>query len=79
MYEHRQGVATNGARAESRSEQGWGKDPSHNAFGVHSREECEAAAIARGWKPTTRKRWLCPECAKRADAERAKAQAGGAS
>lgn len=27
MDEHRQGVATNGARAESRSEQGWGKDP----------------------------------------------------
>ena len=26
MDEHRQGVATNGARAESRSEQGWGKD-----------------------------------------------------
>ena len=26
MDEHRQGVATNGARAESTSEQGWGKD-----------------------------------------------------
>ena len=26
MDEHRQGVATNGARAESHSEQGWGKD-----------------------------------------------------
>ena len=29
MDEHRQGVATNGARAESTSEQGWGKDPWH--------------------------------------------------
>lgn len=26
MDEHGQGVMTNGARAESRSEQGWGKD-----------------------------------------------------
>ena len=32
MDEHRQGVATNGARAESRSEQGWGKDPVSSVF-----------------------------------------------
>lgn len=34
MDEHRQGVATNGTRAESRSEQGWGKDGGP-AFPVH--------------------------------------------
>ena len=33
MDEHRQGVATNGARAESTSEQGWGKDPAPDPEG----------------------------------------------
>lgn len=33
MDEHQQGVATNGARAESTSEQGWGKDWRHQGAG----------------------------------------------
>lgn len=37
------------------------------AFCVHTREACEAEAVKQGWKPTTYRRWLCPECVKLAE------------
>lgn len=30
----------------------------------HTREACEQAALEEGWVRCTRKRWLCPDCAK---------------
>lgn len=49
MDEHRQGVATNGARAESRSEQGWGKDMSKSAISPETRIRLYLAAQSLGY------------------------------
>lgn len=51
MDEYRQGVATNGARAESTSEQGWGKDrrrqrPRRRRCGVNDPINQARAALA---------------------------------
>lgn len=42
-----------------------------HAFCVHTREDCERAALENGWKRCTYKRWICPRCAKRIDRQAA--------
>lgn len=42
-----------------------------------SRKEANVDAFARGWRPAGRGRWLCPNCAKKAEEAAAKKAAKG--
>lgn len=53
MDEHRHGVAINGARAESRSEQGWGKDDARSSTRVRGPVDAPGnPRLHRAWPPS---------------------------